>query len=231
MTLSVGLAELVAAAGPAALSMAVVAAGTRVRGGRRRRDLNRSLHELRRPLQALALGGPRDHLERAIDALADLDRRVNGDPEHFEPRPVAARELVERAAGRWRDRARRGGGDLCVRWAAGEVEVAADPARLAAALDNLLANAVEHGSGHVEVLAAICPVGLRLTVINERSAPRRRPARRLDPRRGHGLAVARSVARSHRGVLRCEFLGGRHRAILEVPVIGERAPGRLVAAA
>ena len=49
-------------------------------GARRRRELNRSLHELRRPLQALALSNGRDYeaadgfLDLAMSALGDLDR-------------------------------------------------------------------------------------------------------------------------------------------------------------
>ncbi|UJA19846.1 HAMP domain-containing histidine kinase [Thermoleophilia bacterium SCSIO 60948] len=231
MTVPVGVAELATAAGPAALSMAAVVLGARVRGDRRRRDLNRSLHELRRPLQALVLGGSRDHLERAIDALAELDRRVNGEDEHFEPRPVGGRDIVERAAERWRDAARRRGGDVRVEWAAGEVILAAEPRRLAAALDNLLANAIEHGRGRIDVLASVSPIGLRVAVVNDPRMIRRPRPPRLDPRRGHGLWIARSIAQAHRGDLRCGLSEGRHLAALELPVIAERAPGRLVAAA
>ncbi|HEX2372295.1 MAG TPA: hypothetical protein VHI33_06730, partial [Solirubrobacterales bacterium] len=74
---------------PLALTAAAILARERVRGGRRRGALNRALHELRRPLQALALGagdGPRDDrsvngdgpgkLELALSALDDLDHEL-----------------------------------------------------------------------------------------------------------------------------------------------------------
>lgn len=224
MSTALGAVELAAAAGPAALSMAVVVTGTRIRSGLRRRDLNRSLHELRRPLQALALGGSPEHLERAMDALGDLDRRVNGESESFAPRPLPGRELVERAAERWRDMARQAGGDVRVVWAAGDVRVAADPSRFGAALDNLLANAVEHGRGPVDVSAALCPAGLRIVVSNRRRGGTLK-TRRGDPRRGHGLGMVRRIARAHRGELHREFRDERHLAILEIPVIAQIAPG------
>ena len=73
------------AAWPLALACATVVVAERVRTRRRRERLNRALHELRRPLQALVLrsagaraGGSAGHLELALEALADLDREVNG---------------------------------------------------------------------------------------------------------------------------------------------------------
>jgi len=74
---------------PATLALAPIAAtvgllGRAARAGRRRERVNRALHELRRPLAALALAMPADsapatgHLERAISALEQLDAELNG---------------------------------------------------------------------------------------------------------------------------------------------------------
>ncbi len=125
---------------PIALSMAVVVAGGRVRDGRRRRSLNERLHELRRPLQALALAakppGPDrpDPLELALAALRDLDREVNGGGFEFRRRPVEARMLAIAACERWRVRAAKAGRRIAVRWRCGDVLADVDPAaRLAGA--------------------------------------------------------------------------------------------------
>lgn len=223
--MTAALVELASTAAPLALSMAVVLAGARVREVRRRRDLNRSLHELRRPLQALLLGGRRDHLESAIEALGELDRRVNGEPERPAPRPVDGRSLVAAACDRWRDAARFRGGDLSFDWGGGLVTLDADPSWLARALDNLLANAVEHGGGRVQVRASLCPGGLRIRVLSGGGeAMTRRGPRPRDPRRGHGLAIAREIARVHRGSLDARARADGFVAALELPVRGQRSP-------
>src|SRR4051794_41162321 len=108
------LAESPVLAWPLALSFASIAVAERLRLSRRRVALNRSLHELRRPLQALSLAGPADdrgQLERAIDAVGLLDREINGG--HPPSRRRAdARALVEQAVERWRGPAIRAGRQL-----------------------------------------------------------------------------------------------------------------------
>src|SRR5919204_2667457 len=95
------LAELGAAGWPLGLTLAAALVGDRVRASRRRNALNRALHELRRPLQALVLSsgasqGPGAHAMRvAICALGDLDREINGGTRRFEMRPVDCRALVQ----------------------------------------------------------------------------------------------------------------------------------------
>src|SRR3954462_11159659 len=70
-----------------AASTALVLAAQSLRAGRRRSALNEALHELRRPLQAVALAaGPRgegsvgggEPIELAAAALERLDREING---------------------------------------------------------------------------------------------------------------------------------------------------------
>src|SRR5919204_6077451 len=95
------VAEVTLATWPVAVTIAGAVAGAWVRESRRRNALNRALHELRRPLQALVLSsgasqGPGAHAMRvAICALGDLDREINGGTRRFEMRPVDCRALVQ----------------------------------------------------------------------------------------------------------------------------------------
>jgi hypothetical protein len=81
-----GALDWVAAGWPLAATLALALVAERFRAGRRRSALNRALHELHRPLQAMALAVGRPHavaaasgsLEMAIAALAQLDREING---------------------------------------------------------------------------------------------------------------------------------------------------------
>jgi signal transduction histidine kinase len=186
--------------------------------------LNRALHELRRPLQALTLQAPPDRvagspssLDLATVALADLDREVNGGSPEVRMRPVSCRALVEGAVERWRGPAARARRSLQLRWAAGDSQVVADPARVAQALDNLLANALEHGGLRVLVEATRGERGIRVAIADSGAAARRtdHPA---DPRRGHGLRVAAEVAAAHGGRLLVERGDGGTIAVLELPL-------------
>ena len=81
------VAEIVAG-WPLAATMAAVAATQGLRAGRRRSALNEAMHELRRPLQAIALAGSSGHgapppvlessVRLAAAALERLDHEVNG---------------------------------------------------------------------------------------------------------------------------------------------------------
>lgn len=213
---------------PVALTMAVVAVRDRVRDARRRRVLNERLHELRRPLQALVLAAkpsPGDHpdpLELALAALRDLDREVNGGHPELRRRPVEARMLAIAAAERWRARAAARGRRISVRWRCGEERADVDPVRVAQALDNLIANALEHGGGQITIEGARRGRRLELTVRDRgsRRAPRLREPR--EPRRGHGLRVTRSLARGNGGRLRVHALGQGTVAALELPLAARR---------
>jgi signal transduction histidine kinase len=217
------IAESPAIAWPLALTLASVVAADRVRLARRRAALNRCLHELRRPLQALALsGGRRDggdggQLQRAIEALSGLDREINGGA----PAPrrrVDLRALVEQAVERWRGPAIRAGRQLGFAWRTGSAEVVCDPEAVSRALDNLIANAIEHGSGPVRVEGSSRPGCVRVHVANRAAPAPTRMTATDDPRRGHGLRIVRSIAADHGG----RFAACRHRdgasAVLELPL-------------
>ncbi|MGZ5342130.1 MAG: sensor histidine kinase [Solirubrobacterales bacterium] len=224
------MGELIASGWLFAVVPAVALVRERVRGRRRRRDLNRSLHELRRPLQALALAGNAGRagfLDLALAALTDVDRAING-ARGQAPRLelVSCRELVVAAAGRWRASDPRL--ELRLYWDAGGAMVLAEPERIAQALDNLIANALEHGgsplqltgsvvSGRVRITLSDSGAGLRaLSRSPEVSGNGSRPA--PDARRGHGLRVVSEVAAAHGGRF---ALGHSHRgavAALELPL-------------
>jgi signal transduction histidine kinase len=228
------LAEI-AAGWPLAASIAAATVGG-LRAGRRRTALNEALHELRRPLQALALTTPpgrgveptlESSLQLAVAALERLEREVNGEAARPRVAPLRARPLLEAAVARWRGRAVRSGGSLELRWEAGEPTLRGDRCALAQALDNLIVNAIEHGGARISVEASGSGGALRIVVCD--SGRRAQPARgtlaeaiaRLAGRRrrGHGLRLVRRTAVAHGGrfELRCAETGTA--AALELPLL------------
>lgn len=221
---------------PLGASMAAVAAQS-LRAGKRRSALNEALHELRRPLQVLALAaGPPvgEHpLELASAALDRLDREINGGRPAPAWGPVECRPLVRSAVGRWRGRAALVDGSLEIRWNAGRAIVAGDRLALAQALDNLIVNAIEHGGPSIVVAARLRGARLRIAVADSgrssrphsrRESPAETIARLSGRRRhGHGLAVVRRVATAHEGrfVLRRSERGSL--AVLELPLAEDDA--------
>jgi signal transduction histidine kinase len=229
------LAQIVAG-WPLALSMAATVAAQSLRNGRRRSALNEALHELRRPLQAVALaaapavatGEDEDPIGLASAALERLDREINGTP----PAPVwgavEARALVQAAVGRWQARARFSEATLELRWNAGAAIVNGDRRSLAQALDNLIVNAIEHGGPAIVVAVRRRDGRLRIAVVDSGRAARPR-SRRNSPaeviarlsgrnRRGHGLAVVRKVASMHDGRFVLSRAAGGSLAALELPL-------------
>lgn len=236
-----GLAPIVEA-WPLAASMAAVIAAQGLRAGRRRGALNEALHELRRPLQAIALAaGPGSAAPRCIEgsvqlaasALERLEREINGGPLEAAWGTVSLRPLLEAAAARWRARTRLAGGSLELRWEAGPVLVSGDSCGLAQALDNLIVNAIEHGGPAVVVAARRRGERLRVCVADSGRAARRIPRRarpagalaRLSGRRrhGHGLAVVRRVAAAHGGRFSLSRSERGSLAVLELPLAANRA--------
>jgi signal transduction histidine kinase len=202
-----------------------------------KRSLNRALHELRRPLQALVLlegrsGQPpaappaasrRGLLEMAASALRDLDGALNGGAPGRPAQRFSCREIVLACLERWRPAAARAGG-IRVYWDAGPAPVEGDAPRLAQAFDNLVANALEHGGPPVVVTGARVAGRIRITIANgvgENDTPGN------DPRRGHGTEVVSEVASAHRGRFAlCQTSSGCV-AALELPLA---EPGYALAA-
>jgi signal transduction histidine kinase len=223
----------------ASLAAAVAVRGLRV--GRRRTALNEALHELRRPLQILALSAPgtqeaapatiQGSVQMAATALERLEREINGQPLASTRAPLAARPLLEAAVGRWRARAALAGDSLALRWQAGEPTVVGNRCELGQALDNLIVNAIEHGGSEVIVETRVRAGRLRVAVIDRgfesHSEAGRKEAdgviARLTGRRrhGHGLRVVRRVASGHGGAFRLRCSERETEAVLELPLSAE----------
>ena len=207
-----------------------------LRGGRRRSAINEAIHELRRPLQALALAGPRDRggvgessMRLAAAALERLDLEVNGGERAPRRERVECEELLRAAVSRWQGGAAVEGSELGLRWNEGAASVEGDPSELGQALDNLIVNAIEHGGPRIVVEGSCSRDRVRLLVAD--FGRPRRPALRGDAfslaverftgrrRRGHGLAVVRRTAARHGGRFVLEHNAGGCRAVLELPRI------------
>lgn len=238
------LAQIVAG-WPLALSMVAAVAAQGLRAGRRRSALNEALHELRRPLQAVALAsGPRlvaaggeDPIELAAAALEQLDREINGGPLTPVWGTIDGHSLVRSAVGRWQSRAVLADGSLELRWNAGRAVVRGDRRALAQALDNLIVNAIEHGGPTIVVAARRRKGRLRIAVVDSGRALRPR-SRRNNPaeviahlsgrrRHGHGLTVVRRVAATHSGRFALRRSQHGSLAVLELP-LAEAESGRAV---
>jgi signal transduction histidine kinase len=203
-----------------------------------KRALNRALHELRRPLQALVLmeensGQPaasppaasrRGLLEVAASALRDLDGILNGDDRSTPLRRFSCREVVLAALERWRPMAARTGG-IRLYWDAGPAPIEGNAVQMAQALDNLLANALEHGGPPVVITGARVAGRIRVTVAN--GVGDQTAERNGDPRRGHGTDVVSRVASAHRGRFALCRTGSGCVAALELPLA---EPGYALAA-
>jgi signal transduction histidine kinase len=218
----------------------------RRREARRAELVRRACHELRGPLTALRLGvevglrrgGLPAHRLRALElelgratrALEDLDAAPRG---RLGPGVVSGEvelmPLLLDAVEAWRPAAVSRAVDLDVEFeptGPGPPTVRGDRLRLAQAVENLLANAIEHGGGRVRVRVRASDQVVRIEVEDE-GPGLAAPLGRLK-RRGHGLRVASGVA---------EALGGRllsapsrvgARLVVELPVAAPAAePVRL----
>src|ERR1700761_8733230 len=220
-----------------------------LREGRRRTVLNERLHELRRPLQALALmaapagrgeNGDDGPLEMAAAALLRLELEINGGRATTARATIAVRPLLDATARRWGTQAALRGGVLAVRWRAAEAAVAGDRLELAATLDNLVANALEHGGPRIELTADLLDGRICLAVVDsgsgagrrarEREAAARARAATSEPgvnaagrlsrpaRHGHGLRLVRRTAARHGGSFALHLGEQGTSAVIELPL-------------
>lgn len=237
--MAVELAEI-AAGLPMAASFALVSGISSFREGRKRASLNEAMHELRRPLQVLALslpdergeGGPCDSsLQMAAAALDRLDREINGGAVEKDGESVAIEPLLRTVVNRWEKVATRCGRTLRLRCSAGNSIVFGGEFELAQGLDNLINNALEHGGGAVTVEAREIGGRLRLAVYDEGPVRLSRRIGKADlrvrlhgrSRHGHGLRIVARIARSHGGSFQLRRWGGRTEARLELPLRREAA--------
>jgi signal transduction histidine kinase len=180
----------------------------------------RACHELAGPLQAAGLAlhaarreSPAPRLE-AVDlelrrvgrALEDLDAARAGRRARDRVGVVDVGCLLAQQALAWQPAARERGRRLRVAAASGLL-VEGDPVRIAQAVGNLLANAIEHGGEDVELRAARAPDGVRIEVRDDGAGlPAPIGAITAKPRagqgrRGRGLAIAAQIAERHGGRL------------------------------
>lgn len=229
--MAVELAQI-AAGLPFAASLAMATGITAFREGRRRTSLNEAIHELRRPLQVLALSLPADSravgsaLQMATAAVEQLEHEVNGCTAAAPAEQVSMRPLVAVAVDRWRSRAATEGRLLRLIWSAGEPELRGDRTELTQALDNMISNALEHGHGEVSVEAREEAGRLGVTVRNRGGSAAgsrwrvclRRVDRAARRRRGHGLRILRRVAARHGGGFQLRRSASGTEARLDLPL-------------
>lgn len=229
----------VAAGFPLAASFAIAGGIAAFREGRRRATLNEAVHELRRPLQALALSLPEDSratdpldssLRLAAAAVDRLECEINGRRLSSRSTPVPARPFIEAAVERWQARALRASRPLDLCWRAGSPLVRGGEIELGQAVDNMISNAFEHGRGEVTLEVRETGGSLRVAVLDSGgfvSAPRRAGRWRLRTRisgrsrHGHGLRVVRRTAGLYGGSFQLRRSRQNTEARLELPLAGE----------
>jgi signal transduction histidine kinase len=224
-----------------ALAAVVCALGYRARFRTCCELVSRACHELRSPLTAAGLAlhamartgelaASRVYaldleLARAGAALEDLaaarDRRAPVD--RIEAIEIAA--LLAQTIACWSTAAQAYGCELRLGDVPADVFVRGDRVRLAQATGNLIANAIEHGSGPIDVRARLVLGRIAIEVLDAGpglpapvAALARRP-RGGDGWRGRGLAIACDIAARHGGRVATGPSSGGARVALELPAI------------
>jgi len=194
---------------------------------RRRQLLLDAIHEARRPLAAVMLGldcVAREAASRRVDlhctalrveigrAAVALDSMVGRQPCPALV-PVDLSNLAEQLARAWTPLAARRGWPISLgATVSGDLaEALGDPAEVAQAASNLVANAVEHGSGPVEIGIQRHADRIALVVTN----PSLRGERLQMTNRGRGLRIASRLVRRSGGQLNIRA-GAVHQASLEL---------------
>lgn len=211
---------------------------------RRRRELvARACHELRGPLTAVRLSlatmerrleAPPERLaaielelRRAGLALDDFAAARSGRRVVDRTEPVEVAELLEEQFASWHVVAGAFGSTVLLGALPLGALVTGDRLRLGQAVSNLVANALEHGPGRVELTARVIGCRhVRIEVIDEGPglpAPvceLTRRARNGRGRRGRGLAIAAEIAERHGGRLVAAPASRGARIGLELPFKG-----------
>jgi signal transduction histidine kinase len=155
---------------------------------------------------------------------------------------VDVAELLRDSVEAWRPAAGMRGVELRLTTDCRVLVVSGDRLRLAQATGNLIANALEHGAGAVEVSlrrqmesvrieVADAGPGLPAPVAELVGRRRRRLARGLktDLSRGHGLAIAVAVIAAHGGRLAAAPSERGARLVIELPGLAVKRPAKPVA--
>ncbi len=188
------------------------------------RSLSMPLHEVRGGMTALELGlavlerscscadtgdrvgALRAQIERAATALAEIDRRRTCRHETAadrHPELVDLEALVLSRVLCWKQIAPAGRSRVRWEWRAGPAWIIGDGAALASALDNLVANALEHGGGRITVEGERSGNVLRVLISDGGQGFELSSIGEADwtSARGHGLAIAREAIEAHGGRL------------------------------
>ena len=196
--------------------------------GRLRSNLNRGIHELRRPLQHAFLlssgSNSQGHalagaMERALASLDDLDSVVNRCNLPPDLRPVDVRRVMEGCL-----ELHLGISQFeqpLLRWDAQATQVLGNPDRLRRIFDNLIENAVVHGADPVWIRADQDARSLRVAVGN--AAADSDPSKRgltSGWSHGHGLGIVRELVGEHGGRLVCRQSRTGYEAVVELPLLG-----------
>ena len=201
----------------------------------------RACHELRGAITVARLGlelvaretDSRADGLRAIDlelasagvALEDLSAAPTGLRGPWRVDAVDVPALLSESVEAFRPLATARGVELDLRWRGEPGFVHADRVRLAQATGNLIANAIEHGEGRVELRGRADDAGLEISVTDGGHGL---PAPVADlvvharggrGRRGRGLAIAAEVARRHGGRLVAATDDGGAGVRLELPLL------------
>jgi signal transduction histidine kinase len=213
-------------------------------------SVNRACHEIRGPLAAAMLGvessvsgssaaagrlrAVRSELRRAAAALDDL-QGVGGPETALFGQLVDVESWLRDSVEAWSPVAELRDVPLRLTWEGPAAFVMGARPRLVGATGNLIANAIEHAGGSVEVRGRVRDGRLRIEVQDGgpglsapvtdfigragRGRARRSSARRT---RGHGLAIAQAIAEAHGGSLRAAPSSRGATMVLELPVAKDR---------
>lgn len=204
-----------------------------VRAGRRLELVARASHELRGPLTAARLAlqsarrDPRHveavelELRRAALALTDLEAARAGRGGGIRRELVDVGLVCRTQVRAWAPVAKAAGVRLtCTQ--SGDVHVLGDRDRLAQATGNLLANALEHGRGDVELRVCVRHGRARVEVSDHGlglGGPLpARPPRRGRGKRGRGLTITAGIAAGHGGRLSAAPTASGTTMALEFPL-------------
>jgi signal transduction histidine kinase len=244
-----GVSIVVAAAGVsvvvAAAALALALALWLERRAARER-VARACHELRGPLSAahLALHGAARRAEVAPGVVAGLELELRRASLAVDDLQGCARRADAQAdvdldallacqVGTWREVAQAHGAEVVLRGGGDAGLVRGDAVRLAQALGNVVANAIEHGGGRIEV--RVWPAGRSVRVeVADGGAGLPAPVADLVRRpgagrgeRGRGLAIASGIAAGHGGRLLAQPSARGAGLALELPLAAAAvaAPG------
>jgi len=194
----------------------------------------RAAHEVRGAAAALSLGAAalqrapgglrwarafESQFDRLAAGLADLEAARSGRRAPPRTAAIPLERVLRSAAVGWRPAARSAGRRLRFRWEGEPAVVSADRRRLAQVLGNLVSNAIEHGTGPVEVTGR--RAGRRAVVEVRDCGPASSASSAKDlpgAGRGHGLSIAGEAVEAAGGRLTVARTPDGTLAAVELPL-------------